>query len=91
MGPNILKCWLENESKLIIILISQNIIADLKGPKENIICTMADVRGDLLGPPHGTTPAAVIGNKNKTSSKHINEKGEWVIPRLRLVVLKPLQ
>ena len=25
---------------------------------------MDDVRGDFLGPPHGTTPAAVIANKN---------------------------
>ena len=25
---------------------------------------MNDVRGDFLGPPHGTTPAAVIANKN---------------------------
>ena len=24
-----------------------------------------DVRGDVLGPPHGTTPAAVIANKKK--------------------------
>ena len=24
---------------------------------------MNDVRGDFLGPPHGTTPAAVIVNK----------------------------
>ena len=36
---------------------------------------MDDVRGDFLGPPHGTTPAAVIGNKNKMrslkSSEHI--------------------
>ena len=30
---------------------------------KNIICTMDDVRGDFLGPPHGTTPAAVIVNK----------------------------
>ena len=30
------------------------------------MCTMGDVRGDFLGPPHGTTPAAVITNKNKT-------------------------
>ena len=36
-----------------------------KDQKENIICTMDDVRGDFLGPPHGTTPAAVIANKNK--------------------------
>ena len=39
---------------------------------------MADVRGDFLGPPHGTTPAAVIANKNKLrsfkSSEHIYEK-----------------
>ena len=27
---------------------------------------MDDVQGDFLGPPHGTTPAAVIANKNKT-------------------------
>ena len=25
---------------------------------------MDDVRGDFFGPPHGTTPAAVIANKN---------------------------
>ena len=33
-----------------LILISQNIIADLKGPKLNINCTMVDVRGDVLRP-----------------------------------------
>ena len=27
---------------------------------------MDDVRGEFLGPAHGTTPSAVIGNKNKT-------------------------
>ena len=41
---------------------------------------MDDVRGDFLGPPHGTTPAAVIANKIKQiffeSSVHINEKGD---------------
>ena len=52
-------------------LISQNILADLKKKKkkkqmENITCTLDDVRGDFLGPPHGTTPAAVIANKIKT-------------------------
>ena len=26
---------------------------------------MDDVRGDFLGPPDGTTPVAVIANKNK--------------------------
>ena len=35
-----------------------------KDQKKNIICTMDDVRGDFLGPPHGTTPAAVIATKN---------------------------
>ena len=33
---------------------------------------MDDVLGDFLGPPHGTTPAAVIANKNKTE-KHIKQ------------------
>ena len=61
-----LKPCLENESKpIIIFFISQDILADLKGPKGKIICTMYDVRGDFLGPPHGTTPASVIRNKNK--------------------------
>ena len=46
------------------LLISQNILADLKGPKKNITCTMNDVWGDLLGAPHGTTAAAVIANKS---------------------------
>ena len=27
---------------------------------------MDDVRRDVLGPPHGTTPAAEISNKNET-------------------------
>ena len=41
-----------------------NIFTDLKGPKnKNIICTLDDVRGDFLGPPHDTTPAAVIASK----------------------------
>ena len=34
--------------------------------------------GKLLGPPHGTTPAAVIANhklRSIKSSEHINEKG----------------
>ena len=30
---------------------------------KNIICNMDDVRGNILGSPHGTTPAAVIANK----------------------------
>ena len=62
-------------------LNSQNTLADLKGPKrKNKICTLDDLRGDILGPPHGTTPAAVIANKIKLrsfkSSEHIYEKGD---------------
>ena len=34
-----------------------------KDQNKNIIYTMDDVRGYFLGPPHGTTPAAVIANK----------------------------
>ena len=37
-----------------------------KDQKENIICTMENVRGDILWPPHGTTPAAVIANEIDT-------------------------
>ena len=41
---------------------------------------MDDVRGDFLGPPHGTTPAAVIADKTKLrsfkSSEHIHEKSD---------------
>ena len=41
---------------------------------------MDDVRGDFLGPPHGTTPAAVIAKKMKLrsikSSEHIFQKGD---------------
>ena len=44
-------------------LISQNISADLQGPKKNINCTMDDVRGCFLGLPHSTTPAAVAKSK----------------------------
>ena len=46
--------------------ISDSLIS--KDKKENIICTMDDVRGDILGPPHGTTPAAVIAYKMKLRS-----------------------
>ena len=35
-----------------------------KDQKENIICTLNDVRGDFVRPPHGTTPAAVKANKS---------------------------
>ena len=35
---------------------------------KNIICSMDDVLGDFLGPPHGTPSAAVIANKNETGN-----------------------
>ena len=35
---------------------------------------MDDVRGDFLGPPHGTTPAAIIASKNKTVKKTTNKQ-----------------
>ena len=50
------KRWLEHEFKLIInfrFLRISSLIS--KEQKENIICTMYDVRGDLFGQPHGTT------------------------------------
>ena len=42
---------------------------------------MVDVRGDVLRPPHGTTPAAVKANKNHKmssfkSNENIHKKGE---------------
>ena len=36
---------------IIFVFISQNTLADLQGPIGNIICTMGDVRRDILGPP----------------------------------------
>ena len=36
---------------------------------------MDDVRGDFLGPPHGTTPAAVIANKIKTEIQKLIKSG----------------
>ena len=42
---------------------------------------MVDLRGDVLRPPHGTTPAAVKANKNHKisslkSNENIHEKGD---------------
>ena len=65
--------------------ISQNISADLKDQKENIICTTDDDRGDFLLPPHDTTTAAVIANKNKTDplrAANILMRKGWVIPHM---------
>ena len=57
---NSVKMMILNISILEILQISSLISKD---QNKNIICTMDDVRGDFLGPPHGTTPAAVIANK----------------------------
>ena len=45
------------------VLNTLNILLISKDLNKNIICTMDDVRGDFLRPPHGTTPAAEIANK----------------------------
>ena len=57
---NSVKMMILNISIFEILQISSLISKD---QNKNIICTMDDVRGDFLGPPHGTTPAAVIANK----------------------------
>ena len=55
-------------------LISQNISADLKGPKVKYILHYGRCTGRFLGLPHGTTPAAVTTNKNiKISSLKSSE------------------
>ena len=54
---------------------------------------MDDVRGDFLGPSHGTTPVAVIANKinlrSFKSNEHINEKWGWA--KRGFGYFKPLQ
>ena len=47
----------------VSVLNTLNILLISKDINKNIICTMDDVRGDFLGPPHATIPAAVIANK----------------------------
>ena len=37
--------------------------SDLKGQKLNTICTMDGVQEDILRPPNGTTPAAMMSIK----------------------------
>ena len=46
-----------------------------KDQRENTICTMVDVRGDVSGLPHGTTPVAIIANKNNTEINILMRKG----------------
>ena len=45
-------------------MFSQNISADLKGPKVKYKLHYGRCRGVFLEMPHGTTPAAVTTNKN---------------------------
>ena len=40
---------------------------------------MVDIRGDVLRPPHGTTPAAVKSNKNQQSRSRKNKKIQTVV------------
>ena len=55
-----IKRWFENESKPLMNFRFLRIPLSIsKNQKEYIICTMDDVRGDFLGPPHGTTPAVI--------------------------------
>ena len=74
MRPTFYNC-LENESNPIYnFLFPQKPSLISKDEKENIICTMDDVRGNFLGTPaHGTTLDAVIVNKNFKRSADINE------------------
>ena len=37
---------------------------------------MVDVRGDVLRPPHGTTPAAVKSNKNQKAGARQNKQND---------------
>ena len=46
---------------------------------KNIICTMGGVRGYLLGPPHSTTPAAILASKNKTDIIYITDRSKAVL------------
>ena len=41
---------------------------------------MVDVRGDVLRPPHGTTPAAVKSNKNQKA-----DHGGWSLLTVPIV------
>ena len=49
---------------------------------------MDDLRGDFLGPPHGTTPAAVIGNENKVRSFKNSEHIRNTFPEPYLVTTR---
>ena len=55
-------------------LISQNISADLKGPKIKYKLHYGRCTGPLLGMPHGTTPAAVTASKNIIMSSFMSSR-----------------
>ena len=49
---------------------------------------MDDAHGDILWPPHGTIPAAVMTNKiNTLWAVNLLEERIWVIPRFQLLKL----
>ena len=60
---NNLNCLEYMSLNLRYFLISQNISADLKGPKVKYKLHYGRCTGRFLGLPHGTTPAAVTTNK----------------------------
>ena len=46
------------------------------------------IYGRLLGPPHGTTPAAVIANKNKTEISLASLKYSLLLKDLNFILFK---
>ena len=48
---------------------------------------MDDVWGDFLGPPHGTTPAAVIANKNKQIQRIYVPRLNFLVTQIYLIIM----
>ena len=46
---------------------------------------MDDIRGDFSGPPHGTTPAAVLANKTYTKFCTFDKSGIFVTKSVRYI------
>ena len=73
---------LKDEYKPIINSVCfffQNTLTDLKGPNENFNLYTNDIQGGFLRPPHGTTPAAVIANKQLSSHKSSDASGDKML------------
>ena len=62
---------------MVIARELKNILADVKGSKVKLNCSNADVRGDILRPPYGTTPVATIANKIINFTSH--QSGESTV------------